>query len=88
MDTDPTNATSHLAIHDLAAEDNSHQVIAWTVSSNRQYTLYWSTNLLEGVSEVLLADYQPATSGQFSYTNEVGDATEQAFYRITVSVPE
>jgi hypothetical protein len=62
--TDPTNAASC-----LKAAQAGRNVITWTAQSNRIYSVYWSTNLVQGFQGLNTNILYP----QSSYTNETPD---------------
>lgn len=62
---------------DSLTVDGSQQVLRWTGLSGRRYSVYWTTNLLEGFGAPIAAGI-PWPSGGFTNTTE--DAA--GFYRI------
>ena len=72
--TNPTNATSR-----LEAAQNTRDIVTWSPVSGRVYSVYWSTNLLQG--------FQPLETNipylQSSYTNATPDAVLN-YYQIKV----
>jgi hypothetical protein len=63
--TDPTNTTSC-----FKAVQNTRDIITWSAASGRVYSVYWSTNLMQG--------FQPLETNlpypRSSYTNAIPDS--------------
>ena len=80
--TDPLDSESCFILYDLE-KTQSGNVVRWDAVSNRFYTVYWSTNLLNGFS--------PSVEGQDleypvnSYTDSVHSAESQIFYKLSVN---
>ena len=52
-------------------------ILQWNAASGRVYTIYWSSNLLNGFNEVLQSNY---TGG--AYTDQAHGVEQQGFYQI------
>jgi hypothetical protein len=101
MDTDPADQGSLLKLDVAAAEKKPYAmqsqgssvtttepfVLRWQGSSNRVYTVYCSTNLTEGFTEVVLEDYRPAESGAVTFTDEPEESAGTRYYRIKAALP-
>lgn len=86
MDTDPTNRNSMLTLH-APNKEPGHHTLQWQASAGRRYTVYSSTNLLGGFTNVVMENYQPASSGPMTITNETGEAADTLYYRVKVALP-
>jgi hypothetical protein len=75
--TDPTNSASC-----LAAAQTTRNVITWTAQSNRIYSVYWSTNLVQGFTALNTNIVYP----QNSYTNTTPDSRVN-YYQVRVWIP-
>ena len=75
--TDPTNSSSC-----LKAAQATRNVVTWTAQSNRFYSVYWSTNLVQGFT-ALATDIGPSQS---SYTNTSPNARVN-HYQVRVRMP-
>ena len=84
-DTDPTNSTSKLSLQ--AALDRTNRVVRFRSSTNRNYTLYYSTNLTSGVWTNIPSQSGVAGSGGMDALVESLPADSQRFYQIRVAVP-
>ncbi len=82
-DLNPTNAASRFLISDLSPL-TSESVITWNGVSGRVYSVYWSSNLLDGF--VLLSNNVPWTGSVF--TDETHNAESKGFYKIEVELEE
>ncbi|MDP2897805.1 MAG: lamin tail domain-containing protein, partial [bacterium] len=80
--TDPTDASSILAISSIIKGIDSTMVIRWHSVSNRHYSILRSTDLRTGFDQIEAASV-PATPPENSYTIDTGQA-RNAFYRIVV----
>ncbi len=80
-DLNPTNAASRFLISDLSPL-TSESVITWNGVSGRVYSVYWSSNLLDGF--VLLSNNVPWTGSVF--TDETHNAESKGFYKIEVEL--
>ena len=67
--TDPTNAASCLKATQTTVRSNLN-VIAWSPVSGRVYSVYWSTNLMNGFQPLETNIFYP----QGSYTNTAPDS--------------
>ncbi|NCD34941.1 MAG: DUF5050 domain-containing protein [Spartobacteria bacterium] len=85
MDTNPTNMGSVLTLDNMQFDAN--QLLEWYASSGRVYTMYWSTNMLEGVTNVLFSGFRPDETGMANYTDTVQSVDNKAYYRVKVAVP-
>ncbi len=79
---DPSNSESRLQLRSSAGVP---QVLEWTTAEARLYTLYSSTNLLEGFMPVPDAMDLPAT--QNTYTNGLDPGAGQQFFKLSVRKP-
>ncbi len=77
----PTNAASSFRISELRSL-TSKSVLRWNSASGRVYSVYWSSNLLNGF--ILLSNNVPWTSSVF--TNETYNAETKGFYKIEVEL--
>jgi hypothetical protein len=77
----PTNPASFFLISDLRSP-TSGNILQWNATSGRVYSIYWSTNLLNG--------FQPLETNlvwpQNSWTNSVHGAQADGFYKIKVQL--
>ncbi len=80
----PTNAASVFGMTQLESDagDLDRTVLRWNFVSNRHYTVYWTSNLLNGFSDVPMASN--ITAGAF--TDIVHEAANDGFYRIEVDL--
>jgi hypothetical protein len=78
----PTNPASVLLISDLRFPTSAN-VFRWNAASGRVYTVYWTSNLLNGFGSVLQSNY---TGGVF--TDTLHGADNQGFYQIKVRLAE
>ena len=69
---DPTDPAGHFVVVENWQENRP--VLSWDMVSGRVYTVYWSTNLLEGFQEIVI----PWSSG--SYTGVLDGI--QRFYKL------
>lgn len=79
--TDPTNAADVFVVTRPAP--GGEYVIEWPSRSNRLYTIYWQTNLVE-TPGVLADDLEWP---QASYTDETHSVEERVYYRVRVRLP-
>ena len=80
--TIPTNIHSVFQVMSMGSSpDSDYHVIRWSSVSNRFYTIYKSTNLLEDFSP--LTSSIPATPTVNTYTDSL-DSIDRAFYSIGV----
>ncbi len=84
-DTNPTNPASVFMLNILSAGDAT---VSWESSSNRQYSLWHATNLVDANPWTPLAQMTnlPGTGGSMIYTNSTPDACE--FFKTSVFLPE
>jgi hypothetical protein len=84
-DTNPTNKLSVFSVSILPATD---MIVSWDSSANRQYSLWYSTNLLETASWTRVGQVtdRPGTGGTIVVTNPV--AGSQGYFKATSSVKE
>jgi hypothetical protein len=80
--TDPTDASSIMAISSITNGIDSTIVIRWHSVSNRRYSILRSTDLTAGFDQIEAANV-PATPPENSYTIDTGQA-RNAFYRIVM----
>ena len=78
--TDPTNRASCFAISTLTATSGPMTVLEWSSESNKEYSVFRSTNLADGF--LVLTSGLPAEPPQNTYTDNVSGAV--LFYRIRV----
>jgi len=78
--TVPTQFVSRLVISNLAFQI-PNLVITWSAVSGRLYSVYWTTNLLNGFNSNLANDI---TGGNFTDRNH--NAEQSGFYRIRVRI--
>ncbi len=86
MDTNPTNELSVLRL-EIIKRSTDENLLAWTGSSNRVYTMYWNIDMLCPLTNVLFYGYQPADSGQQAWTNAMQAAEQRLNYRVKVGLP-
>jgi hypothetical protein len=86
MDSNPTSGLSVLRLENfmIGTEDS---LLEWPGSSNRIYTMYWNTNMLMPLTNVLFSDYQPPESGVNTHTDAVHSVNQSIYYRLKVSLP-
>ena len=84
-DTNPTNPASVFMLNILSAGDAT---VSWESSSNRQYSLWHATNLVDANPWTPLAQMTnlSGTGGTMIYTNSTPDACE--FFKTSVFLPE
>ncbi|RKX38232.1 MAG: hypothetical protein DRP64_16035 [Verrucomicrobia bacterium] len=80
--TIPTNSLSLFRITGMAT-DPSHAVIIWPAIADRLYSIYLSTNLLDGVTNHSGFIDVDGVPGLMSYTNAF-DGAQSEFYRLGV----
>ncbi len=80
--TQPTNAGSIFAA-DIGATNTVGRTVTWFSTSNRNYAVYWSSNLLAGFGP--LATNLTPTPPLNMYTDTVHNAEWLLYYRIGVS---
>jgi hypothetical protein len=84
-DTDPTNALSYFRI---AAISNLPPVtVSFASSSNRQYTLVCSTNLVGTVWADVAGQVDVPGNGRLRTLTDTNAAAPEKFYRVSVKVP-
>jgi hypothetical protein len=86
MDTNPTNANSILIFDNINRNEGAF-LLQWPGSSNRRYTLYYSTNLMLPFTNTLFTGYQPPLSGNLSWTDLIHGVEKSVNYRIEVELP-
>jgi hypothetical protein len=77
--TIPTNAVSVFQITELSIPGAT--IVRWSAVSGRVYTVYWTSNLLNGFQQILGTNV-PWTGNVF--TDSTHNAEQQGFYRIKV----
>ncbi|NCD32026.1 MAG: hypothetical protein EOL87_01270 [Spartobacteria bacterium] len=87
--TDPTQADSMLKSELISVSTDEGHVIRWlgTDQSNRSYSIYFSTNLLNGM-QVLQGHIPSLNPAMNSYTDTVNRADATVFYRVRVQLAE
>ncbi len=78
---DPTSPTNRFRISELSPL-NSEPILRWNSTSGRVYSVYWSSNLLNGF--VLLSNNVPWTTSVF--TDKTHNAESKGFYKIEVEM--
>ncbi|MEN8254746.1 MAG: phosphodiester glycosidase family protein, partial [Verrucomicrobiota bacterium] len=73
---DPTNSLAGFLISDLTGN-----ILQWDEATGRVYTVYWTTNLLDGFSVVLTNNYSGGV-----FTDTVHGAEAEGFYQLEVEV--
>ena len=77
---DPTNTQSFFTVSDQIAA--AQMVLQWSATSGRVYSVYWTTNLLDG--------FQPLETNlpypQNSWTDQVHGAENDGFYQLKVQL--
>jgi hypothetical protein len=87
--SNPTNAASTFVLQDDAVVPNgSDSVLSWASCSGRQYSVYYGTNLMNGLTLLPGADQLPATPPENSYTDTLHNVEQSLFYRIAVELAE
>jgi len=84
-DTDPTNALSFFQIQSISKNDGYR--IYFRSSSNRKYTLYCSTNLLDGKWTPVTSLTAIRGNDNVIYFSDYSPDSNPCFYRIRVSLP-
>ncbi len=83
--TDPTDASIFLTTHATRATATPASAeIQWYALSNRQYSIWYQTNLLHLPMTPLVTNLQPPATGPMTYTDLVHQADQLLFYRIKV----
>ena len=83
--TDPTNASSVLTANATRADATPNGAeIQWYALSNRQYSIWYQTNLLHLPMTPLVTNLQPPATGPMTYTDLVHQADQLLFYRVKV----
>jgi hypothetical protein len=83
--TDPTNTLSVLRVNDSAAGAGAAWVLTWSSTSNRLYSVQWSSNLRAGFATVV--SNLEATPAVNVYTDATHAAGHAGMYRIGVTNP-
>jgi len=83
-DTNPTNALSYFHIQSIA--DAPLATVIFASSTNRQYTLYYCTNLAGGIWASVPDQLNIRATGESTALTDTNTLPEK-FYRVGVSVP-
>jgi len=80
---DPTDPDDTFVLSSVFSSPSSDPVLQWDGVYGREYTVYWTSNLLTGFGAPLETNL-PWTPGSFTDTNHPGDI--QGFYKIEVEM--
>jgi PKD repeat protein len=84
-DTNPTNALSYF--HILSVTNAAGFTMFFQSSSNRNYSLYFTTNLTSGLWTPIASQTNIPGTGGVESLRDTGTGGAQKFYRIAVTVP-
>ncbi|MCK5801856.1 MAG: hypothetical protein KAI66_03440, partial [Lentisphaeria bacterium] len=79
---DPTDPLTGFAITGFGADVGlGHYILQWDEATGRVYSIYWTSNLLDGFSAALQTNYAGGV-----FTDMVHGAFSEGFYRLKVEV--
>ena len=84
-DTNPTNALSYFHVQSIS--NATRFTVFYPSSSNRQYTLYYRTNLTSGAWTNLATQTAIPGSGRVDALSDPAPTGKQRFYRVGVRLP-